>query len=86
MRDCSSCDENNCIMKTHKDIFNVDATQWNLKALFEHSYTLARVSMQGRPIKKSMDYIWGAIDVAPEITDRKALKKVEFQLSEICDS
>ncbi|OUF04540.1 hypothetical protein AZ020_004470, partial [Enterobacter hormaechei] len=38
------------------------------------------------PIKKSMDYIWGAIDVAPEITDRKALKKVEFQLSEICDS
>lgn len=52
MRDCSSCDENNCIMKTHKDIFNVDATQWNLKALFEHSYTLARVSMQGRPIKK----------------------------------
>lgn len=82
--DCSSCTEKSCIMKTHKGIFSVDATELNLKKLFENSYTLARISMQGRPIRTSRDSIWGAIDLSPVVTDKKSLEKVEFQLNEVC--
>ncbi|HBC3381265.1 TPA: hypothetical protein KD839_000015 [Vibrio parahaemolyticus] len=82
--DCSTCAEKSCIMKASQSTFSVDATELNLKNLFEISYTLARISMQGRPIRTSKDSIWGAIDVAPEVADSKAFKKVEFQLNEVC--
>ncbi|MCC4265175.1 hypothetical protein LL240_12040 [Oceanimonas baumannii] len=82
--DCSTCAEKSCIMKAHQSTFRVDVTELNLKRLFENSYTLARISMQGRPIRTSKDSIWGAIDVAPEVADSKAFKKVEFQLNEVC--
>lgn len=82
--DCSTCAEKSCIMKAPQSTFSVDATELNIKNLFESSYTLARISMQGRPIRTSKDSIWGAIDVAPEVADSKAFKKVEFQLNEVC--
>ncbi|MDG3034102.1 hypothetical protein P7245_21985, partial [Vibrio parahaemolyticus] len=82
--DCGTCKEKSCIMKTHQGTFSVDATELNLKRLFENSYTLARISMQGRPIRTSKDSIWGAIDVSPDVIDKKFLEKVEFQLNEVC--
>ncbi|WP_394142659.1 hypothetical protein [Vibrio chagasii] len=82
--DCTACVEKSCIMKANQGTFSVDATELNLKNLFESSYTLARISMQGRPIRTSKDSIWGVIDVSPEIADSKAFEKIEFQLNEVC--
>lgn len=82
--DCSTCIEKSCIMKTHQGIFKVDVTDLNLKKLFENSYTLARISMQGRPVRTNKGSIWGVIDVSPEVTDKKIVKKFEFQLNEVC--
>lgn len=67
--ECSTCNQKSCIMKTHQGTFSVDATELNFEYLLENSYTLARVSMQGRPIRVTRDSIWGAIDVFPEVTD-----------------
>ncbi|MGI9887576.1 hypothetical protein [Vibrio chagasii] len=82
--DCNTCSEKSCIMKTHQGIFSVDVTKLNFKNLFESSYTMARISMQGRPIRTSESSVWGAIDVSPKVVDSKAFKKVEFQLNKIC--
>ncbi|MCU7970194.1 hypothetical protein, partial [Shewanella sp. SW29] len=57
-----------------------------LKKLFENSYTLARISMQGRPIRARKESIWGAIDLYPKVTDndKKYLEEVNFQLNKVC--
>ena len=82
--DCSACAEKSCIMKAHQGTFSVDATDLNLKKLFENSYTLARISMQKRPIGMSKSSIWGPIDVSPEGADKEVAKKFEFQLNKVC--
>lgn len=83
-RDCGTCTEKSCIMKTHQGTFNVDATELSRKKLYENSYTLARISMQGRPIRAAKESIWGAIDLYPKVTDKKSLEEVNFQLNKVC--
>ncbi|MDE1242592.1 hypothetical protein [Vibrio aestuarianus] len=82
--DCSTCPEKACALKTHKGTFTVDAGTMTFNELLKNSYTLARVSMQGRPIRATTDSILGAIDVYPEVSERTLLEKIEFQISEVC--
>lgn len=84
--ECSTCNQKSCIMKTHQYTFSVDATELNFDYLLENSYTLARVSMQERPIRVTRDSIWGAIDVFPEVTDLTIFNSVELQLNQVCST
>lgn len=63
---CQNCSNRDCALNGNVKTFSVCSTEMNMQYMMQHSYTLTRVAMQGRPIRLTGHMPWSPIDVYPD--------------------
>ncbi|MCH4296121.1 TniQ family protein [Shewanella sp. 3B26] len=61
--DCNSCQSKICVMKEKISTFKVSLSELSLAYMFQNSYTLTRVALQGRPINLLANDAWSPMEL-----------------------